>query len=140
MLKTIFTEQTLQSLLTWLAGLSLATFLLSLLLIPFIVSKLTPECFILLCRTHGDKPKRTAASFSFLILRSLFGVFLLVVGMAMLFLPGQGILTMLLGIVLLSFPGKQRLIAYLISIPSIHQGLDWLRKKSGKRPFVWPEP
>jgi hypothetical protein len=138
-LETIIHEHTLQALLTWLAGLSLATFLLSLLLIPFIVRKLPPDCFILLCATNRDKLRHTAGSVILLILRSIIGVFLLIAGFAMLFFPGQGILTMLLGILLLSFPGKQRLISYLIRFPGIRQGLEWLRVKSGKQPFIWPE-
>ena len=139
MLETIFTEHTLQTLFTWLAGLSLGTFFLSLLLIPFIVRKLPSDCFALLCTIKHNRSKPTAGSVTVLILKNIVGVFLLVAGLAMLFLPGQGILTMLLGILLLSFPGKQRLIAYLIRLPGIRQGLDWLRAKSGKQPFIWPE-
>ncbi|MBU1564037.1 MAG: hypothetical protein KJ630_00240 [Proteobacteria bacterium] len=139
MLETIFSDQTLQSLFTWLAGLSLTTFFLSLLLIPFIVSRLAPDCFKRLCKPNTKKPTLTAAIVCFLVLRNLLGFFLLVAGVAMLFLPGQGILTILLGILLLSFPGKQRLIAHLISFPRVRQSLNWLKKKSGKHPFIWPE-
>jgi hypothetical protein len=139
MLETIFPEQTLQSLLTWLAGLSLATFLLSLFLIPFIVNRLSPNCFVLLNQTQVSKTPLTATALCFLVLRNLFGIFLLLAGIAMLFLPGQGILAMLLGILLLSFPGKHRLIIYLINFPGVRQGLDWLRKKGGKQSFAWPE-
>jgi Putative transmembrane protein (PGPGW) len=139
MLETIFSQQTIQSLLTWLAGLSLATFLLSLLLIPFIVNRLSADCFLLLNQPKASKTQLTAAALCFLVLRNLFGMFLLLAGISMLFLPGQGILTMLLGILLLSFPGKQRFIIYLINFPGVRQGLDWLRKKGGKQSFAWPE-
>jgi len=139
MLETIFTEHTLQALFTWLAGLSLGAFLLSLLLIPFIVRKLPSDCFVLLCTINHNRSKHTAGSVIVLILQNIVGVFLFITGLAMLFLPGQGILTMLLGILLLSFPGKHRLIAYLIRSPGIRQGLDWLRAKNSKQPFIWPE-
>jgi len=57
----------------------------------------------------------------------------------MLFLPGQGILTILISLLLLSFPGKQKLFNYLIHKPTLQHTLDWIRKKSGSQPFTWPD-
>ena len=44
-----------------------------------------------------------------LVLKNTIGLIFLLAGMAMLVLPGQGILTMVIGISLLDFPGKRRL-------------------------------
>ncbi len=139
MFETILSAVDLQKFLTWLTGISLSTFLLSIFLIPFLVSRLSPDCFISLCSMPAHKPQRNAVDLGLLIIRNFFGLFLVITGVAMLFLPGQGILTILLGLILLSLPGKQRLISYLINFPSIRKGLNWLRLKSGKEPFIWPE-
>lgn len=129
----------LQNMLSWLAGLSFITFILSLILIPFFVSRLPPDSFLKLGKTAAIRPPLTAGSIALLILRNTFGFFLLIAGMAMLFLPGQGLLTILLGILLLSLPGKYRLLNLLLGYRGVRRSLDWLRKKSRRPPFIWPD-
>lgn len=129
----------LQNVLSWLAGLSLITFVLSLLLIPYFVGLLSPDCFLQLGSPARIRPALTAGSLFFLIARNVLGLFLLAAGITMLFLPGQGLLTILLGILLLSLPGKYRLVSRLIRSPGVRNSLDWLRRMRRKPPFIWPE-
>lgn len=56
----------------------------------------------------------------------------------MLVLPGQGILTIVLGISLLDFPGKRPFIRWLVSKPMVYRALDWLRKKTHSPPLDLP--
>ena len=136
---TFLSDGKLQILLSWLAGLSLATFLLSLLFIPLLISRLDTNCFLLINTEKNTSPEHTLLRLFAALFRNLLGLILLFAGIAMLFLPGQGLLTMLLGILLLSIPGKQRLITYLTRGTAVRRSLDWLRKKAGKEPFRWPE-
>lgn len=129
--------QLLQTLLRWLAPISIATFFLSLLIIPLIVSNLSVNCFINISRKK-QTARISVTSLGFLLFRNIGGIFLLTAGFAMLFLPGQGILTILIGLLLLSFPGKQTMLNYLIFKPAVQHSLDWIRKKSGKPQFTWP--
>ena len=121
-----------------LAITSLATFLLSLLIIPLIISRLSVTCFLNIAPNPVEKGL-SAWRVVLLLLRNTAGILLLVAGIAMLFLPGQGILTILISLLLLSFPGKQKLFNYLIHKPALQRSLDWIRKKSGTHPFIWPE-
>jgi hypothetical protein len=125
-------------LLKWLGIISGATFMISILLIPWLINKLPPDYFI---RGRGRSvtvhQKTRILSFLLIPLRNLFGFILLLAGIAMLFLPGQGILTILLGISLMTFPGKHGLIQRLIDQSSVQQGLNWIRQKTKKPPFVW---
>ncbi len=57
----------------------------------------------------------------------------------MLVLPGQGLLTMLLGILFLDFPGKSRLEQKLIRQPAILKAINSLREKADRPPFVFDE-
>jgi hypothetical protein len=123
--------------LQWLGIISLLTFIISLLLIPFLVSLLPTDYFIRGKRPPPDVPPHPMLSLFLLLLRHVFGVTLLIAGIAMLFLPGQGILTILLGISLLNFPGKHELVRRLIGKPSIQQGLNWIRAKTKRPPFIW---
>jgi hypothetical protein len=62
-------------------------------------------------------------------------VFLLA-GFLMLFLPGQGVLTMLIGISMLDFPGKRKIEAKLIGQPTVLGVINNMRKRHGKSPLV----
>ncbi|KJS02940.1 MAG: hypothetical protein VR65_03640 [Desulfobulbaceae bacterium BRH_c16a] len=134
----LFTHSSLlQNVLSWLAGISFITFFLSLLLIPYLVGRLAPDYFL----KFSSKPNPrtlTARSLLKLIARNVLGILLLIAGIAMLFLPGQGLLTILLGILLISLPVKHRLIILLAGLRGVRRSLDWLRKKRRKPPFIWP--
>ena len=67
----------------------------------------------------------------------IFGLILLVCGLVMLVLPGQGLLTMLIGLSLLPFPGKQKLEQNILDRKSIRQSLNWIRTKANKEPFIF---
>ena len=130
----------LQPLLGWLTVLSLLTFILSLLIIPLVVGRLQQDCFLKLTQ---NEPSSQPLSFSFVILailRNCAGLLLLFAGIIMLFLPGQGLLTILLGTFLISFPGRKKLIKSLVYQPKIQRAMDWIRKKRGQPPFLWPKP
>ena len=73
------------------------------------------------------------------MLKNLFGGCLVILGVAMLLLPGQGVLTLLIGISLLDFPGKRRLEISIIRRPKIRQWIDKIRKKAGRSPLVLPQ-
>jgi hypothetical protein len=57
----------------------------------------------------------------------------------MLFIPGQGLLTMFLGLVLLDFPGKYKLQLYCLKVRPVRRSLNWIRRKYGKEAFIFPE-
>ncbi len=129
----------LKPLMTWLAGISLVTFLTSLLLIPIIIGRLSADIFSRLEAGRINSPGLSPVRILFLILRNLVAVFLLLSGFIMLFIHGQGLLTMLIGFLLLSFPGKQKIVLQLVRRPGIRKSLDWVRKKQKVPPFQWPE-
>ena len=58
----------------------------------------------------------------------------------MLFLPGQGLLTMLMGIVLMDFPGKFRLERHLVSRPPVFAAINWIRTQRSAPPLEPPAP
>lgn len=56
----------------------------------------------------------------------------------MFFIPGQGILTMLIGLGLMSFPGKYALEKKLIAQPAVLNSINWIRDKAGVDDMVNP--
>ncbi|MCM3900989.1 MAG: hypothetical protein ND866_04725 [Pyrinomonadaceae bacterium] len=70
--------------------------------------------------------------------KNLLGVALVVVGILLSLpgVPGQGMLTILLGIMLLDFPGKPRFEYWLVSRPKILQAINKLRHRFSKPALV----
>lgn len=71
------------------------------------------------------------------IAKNIFGVFLILLGIALSLpgVPGQGILTILLGLIMLDIPGKRPLEARIIKRPAVLSAINNLRAKYGKEPL-----
>lgn len=126
--------------LEWMGLLSAATFLVSLLLIPFLISRASAGYFLTHPTIVEQRHKRhPAIALVIKIIRNGLGGFLCFAGVIMLFLPGQGLLTILIGVSLLDVPGRQQVLNLLIHRRSIQRALNWIRKKTGRPPFQFPE-
>jgi hypothetical protein len=68
--------------------------------------------------------------------KNLMGYVLIAAGIAMLVLPGQGMVTMLLGIILVDLPGKYRLERWLVARGPVFRSINWLRRRAGRDPLV----
>ncbi len=69
--------------------------------------------------------------------RNLLGVLLVVLGVLLCLpgVPGQGILTIVVGILFLDFPGKHRLERKVASHPKVLQSINRLRLRFGRPPL-----
>jgi hypothetical protein len=76
---------------------------------------------------------------SFLVVRNLVGVALIVLGVLMLVLPGPGVLTIGIGLVMLSFPGKRNLVASLIRRFRATGSLNRFRTWFGRPPLTFDQ-
>ena len=65
-------------------------------------------------------------------------VLFVIAGITMLALPGQGILTILIGISLMNFPGKRKLELRIIGQHTIYKAVNWIRAKAHKPPLQLP--
>lgn len=120
-----------QHFLAWLGGLSAVMFVGSLLAVPFLLCKIPADYFVAQARATAPPNHHILTRGLLSVLKNLLGFLFLLTGIAMLVLPGQGLLTILLGLLLMDFPGKQQLEVALISKPSIHQVVNWIREKKG---------
>ena len=69
--------------------------------------------------------------------KNVLGVLLIVLGIIMSLpgVPGQGLLTILLGVMLVDFPGKDRLEQKLLHRPAIRNSINKLRARFGRPPL-----
>ncbi|MBC7900657.1 MAG: hypothetical protein H7070_11470 [Saprospiraceae bacterium] len=70
------------------------------------------------------------------VLKNLIGVILVVAGIIMLLGPGPGILTILIGSIMIDIPGKRPLEARLLNRPTVLAAANGLRAKYGKPPLI----
>ena len=123
-----------------LAALSALTLVGSAIAIPWLITKV-PEDYFLDQKRHESRLHHLhpAIYLSILLFKNLFGIFFFLVGLAMLVLPGQGLLTMLVGILMINFPGKYRFERWMIKQDSVYKSINWVRRRSGKPPLLRPE-
>lgn len=70
-------------------------------------------------------------------LKNALGLCLLCIGLVLLVLPGQGLVTILMALLLLDMPGKDTFKAQLIANIQVRRSLNWLRSVLGKAPFAF---
>ncbi|WP_028582307.1 PGPGW domain-containing protein [Desulfogranum japonicum] len=121
-----------------LAAFSLCTFVGSLVAIPLLVNRMPVNYFV---RHWQDKetkrqqhPLVTAVIYA---VRNIVGIVLAVAGIAMLLLPGQGIVTIIIGLCVMDFPSKTRFIRMLVGNERVQRTLNWIRRKGKKSPFIF---
>jgi len=125
-----------RSLIYCLVGISFVLLVLGGLTAPVIVARIPADYFARTDQAAGNS--WSVARIVTRVVRSLLGIVLLVAGIAMLVLPGQGILTVLAALLLLEFPGKRRLELSLIRQPPILKTIQWLRRRAGREPLEIP--
>lgn len=128
-----------QTIVTTVSVISLIFFVASLIVLPIIISRLPDNYFLKDNRLRAEeKTPQSLVERLLIILKNLLGGVLILAGIAMLVLPGQGLLTILIGFSLTNFPGKYYLERWLISRPSIFKTLNWIRHKTGKNSLQLP--
>lgn len=119
-------------------GLFAITFCASLAVISFILVKVPPTYFQESHPRDFWVDRHAVIRWAGVILKNLLGVVLVLLGILMSLpgVPGQGLLTILLGVMLLDFPGKRHLEHKLVSRPAILAKINRLRHKFSKPPLV----
>jgi hypothetical protein len=112
-----------------LIAVSVAMFVGSLVAIPVLVRRLRPDHF-----ARPPEPRSLPAK----ILRNGLGALLVAAGIAMLVLPGQGIIAIIFGISIMDLPIKDRILRRLLTQKKIQEGVQRIRSKAGKPPLVIP--
>ena len=123
----------------WLGGLSAATFLLGLLAVPYIIARLPEDYFL---RTHHGRQfpdRHPILRWAFVIGKNVLGAVLILGGIAMLVLPGQGILTIVLGLSMVNFPRKREVECWILNRSAVERVVNWIRRKGGHKPLKFPE-
>ncbi|WP_168203592.1 PGPGW domain-containing protein [Oceanispirochaeta crateris] len=121
--------QTHSALMITIGSLSLLTFAGTILILPVLLIRIPEDYFL---KSGAKQDHKYKGNIIFHIAKNLAGILFLLMGFIMLFIPGQGLLTILAGLWLMDFPGKRALEVRIIHTKSIYRGIDYIRRKAGK--------
>jgi len=119
-----------------LGALSIVSFVGSLIAIPLILIRLHPNYFDARHPQHWFQDHHPVLRAIALGLKNFIGVVFVLAGLAMLVLPGQGLLTLLIGISLTDFPGKRTLERKIVSQPKVLHAINALRQRFHRPPLI----
>lgn len=128
-----------ETLLVWLGVLSAVMFFGSLALVPVVVVRMSPDYFLKerepsTMMAHRHPVLRWAG----LVAKNVVGAMLFVLGLALIPLPGQGLLTILLALTLMDVPGKRAFELRLIRLPGVLTVINQLRQCRHRPPLHLP--
>ncbi len=102
-------------------------------IVPIVIARMPADYFVKSSDERRSNPV-------LVVLKNIAGVLLVLLGVAMLVLPGQGILTLVLGLGLVDFPGRRRFELKVMSRPSVLKAVNALRRRAGRSPLEVPRP
>ena len=128
-----------EALIFWLSIASVIGLVASAVLIPWMLVRIPPDYF-----SNKEYRKHQWSGYPPVIrgalhfIKNIFGLLFIVSGIIMLLIPGQGILTIIIGIILTDFPYKYNIEQWIISRPAILKAINQLRAKAKQSPIVRP--
>jgi hypothetical protein len=127
----------------WGLALSVIMFFASIAIVTTLIVRMSPDYF------DHRKPlpeswrgRHPVVRIVLIILKNLVGLLIVAVGLVLLLpgIPGQGILTILIGLTLLNFPGKRSLELWLVRVGPVLRAINWIRRKYHRPPLHLPAP
>lgn len=116
---------------------SLVMLITTLAVFPFVIVRLPPTYF-----DDENRPKLLSRHLPIHLLltslKNLLGLVLVLVGILLMFLPGQGLLTLIIGLSIMNYPGKYALERWLVRRPRVLPALNWVRARFDAPPFEKP--
>ncbi len=111
-----------ETVILWMTVTSIITFIATLIAVPWLVVRIPSDYF-----SHKRRSRKLWGGQNlllrllFLTIKNLFGYILIITGVFMLAIPGQGMLTTLIGIILIDLPGKYRFERWFVGRPLVLQ-------------------
>jgi len=127
------------SFLFWGGLFSFLTVVLPLTVGPVVLSRLPADYF----GPHRDA-ERSVSHHPYVrrllsVLRNVAGAALVLFGLVLTVLPGQGVITILAGLTLMDFRAKRRWMRRVLRRRPVRTSVDWMRRKMGSEPFLIEE-
>jgi hypothetical protein len=126
----------------WVAGASIVTFVVTLAAIPILVVRMEADYFMRSAPPPESwRRQHPAVRFVLRATKNTIGATLVLAGLVLSLplIPGQGILTIMIGLSLLEFPGKRALELRLARQGPVRRAINWIRARARRPPLILPE-
>src|SRR5215203_1560382 len=120
----------------WTLVFTIVTIIISYGIIVIGMIKIPADYFSSSYAKEIKSDKHFSIRWTALIVKNFIGFLLIIAGVIMLFTPGPGVPTILLGLIMMDIPGKRPLEAKLISRPMVLSAVNDLRARYNKPPLV----
>ena len=123
-------------------ALTIGTFILSIVVCVFVVIRIPQDYFVCDRATGECGHRHPLVRWPLVVGKNLLGVLLVLLGAVMSLpgVPGQGILTILLGAMLIDFPGKRRAERWLLGRRGVLSAINRMRGRYGRPPLLLDAP
>ena len=131
-----------ETLVTCMVGFSVISFVGTLVIIPILIVRIPADYFVRRKPPPDDwREHHPVIRAAVLVIKNVVGVLLVILGLILSIplVPGQGFLTILIGLTLVNFPGKRRLELAIVSLQPVHRTLNWIRVKNKRPQLRLPE-
>jgi Putative transmembrane protein (PGPGW) len=119
----------------WIIIFSILSFIATLILVPVIIIRL-PADYFSATKRHKKASHHPVIQFFSLLVKNLLGGLLLLAGLIMLFTPGQGLITLLAGMMIMDYPGKYTLERWIILRFNLLKPMNWYRARHKLAPLT----
>ncbi len=118
----------------FLGIISVTSLVASLISCVAVIAYLPSDYFII--KKQMIRIKRPILRVCFIFLKNLIAMIFIIVGIIQIPLPGQGVLTILIGIIISDIPGKRLWERRIIQIPAVFKAANLIRLHLKRSPFV----
>src|SRR5215212_4952371 len=122
--------------LIWMSVFTILTIVVSYGTIVIGMIKIPADYFSSSYAKEIKSDKHFSIRWTALIIKNIIGFLLIIAGIIMLFTPGPGVPTILLGLIMMDIPGKRPLEARLINRPMVLSAVNDLRARYNKPPLI----
>ena len=117
--------------------LSIIFFIGTLITVPLLIIIL-PSRYLVEDRLCRPMSRWTTYIF-YILFKNMLGGLFIIAGLFMLILPGQGLVTLAIGFMLINFPGKRKLVLQITRRQGVRTMINRLRAKAAKPPLELPD-
>ena len=122
-------------------GVAVASAVVSIIVVLIVLARLPADYFVN-PEARRSIDRHPVLKCVFALVRNLVGWLLIVLGVLLSLpgVPGQGVLTILMGVMLVDFPGKYRAERWLLTRRGVLAGVNKLRARLGRPPLLAEAP
>ena len=125
-------------LIQWVGIVSIFLFFLSLFLLRYVILRL-PEDYFIKVSSISKSNSKSLKKIIFRIAKNALGFLLTICGIILLFTPGQGMITILIGLCLIDLAFVNQWKKKMIYNSKVQKALNWIRSKKSVKPFNFPK-